>query len=119
MMKNITCIVDFDDTLTHGGVTFTKDRPFEVVDTSKVEVYPFFEGNPSFVVEDAEDETTETENQHDDDAAVGADSGSESFGFDYQAATRPELVEYLEGREVKFGKRLSLDKLRKLAEQNV
>lgn len=79
--KIVTFIEDVEgrDSITHGGVVFVPHQPV-ALDSDEVELFPWFEGNSSFTVEDAKDETTENQNlDHDADAGAsdsGADKGT-------------------------------------------
>lgn len=67
------------DTVLHGGVFFPTSGEPVVIDSDKVEMSPWFFGNPSFEIEETNNETTETVN--DDAAENRSDSGgSEDAG---------------------------------------
>jgi hypothetical protein len=76
--------VEGRDAITHGGVSFPVGKAFEV-DSDKSAMSPWFVGNPSFEVEEIENESTETESEHRDAAEIDADSdGSQGADQDGQ-----------------------------------
>lgn len=70
------------DSITHGGVSFPIGEAV-TIDSEKVELSPWFVGNPFFEIEEIDNETTETVN--DDATENRSDSGaSEGAGEDDQ-----------------------------------
>lgn len=72
------------DSITHGGVSFPIGEAV-TIDSEKVEMSPWFEGNSSFTIEDIADETTEDKPVDDDATEDRSDSGAnEGAGEDDQ-----------------------------------
>ena len=86
--KKITFIAEAEDgvPITHGGVVFVPGQPV-TVDADEVQLSPFFLGNPSFTVEDA-NETTENQPVGNDDHAGAGDRGV-SQNADQKREERP------------------------------
>lgn len=135
MNKQITFIGDMGDLseIVHGGVHFPKGKTV-LVDTTKTEMKPWFEGNPTFVVEDIEyeiAEATETDaatdgagsddtvgsesaaevaQEHEDERVEDSDERLKDLDEEEKAALRELLTE----KGVKFRANASLETLRKL-----
>ncbi len=91
MLKKIKCIADFESELTHGGVTFHKGR-FATVDTDTVSIYPWFDGNPMFVIEDVEAETDDDDAERERLMAILDEAGTK-YRKNSSVATLAKLVD--------------------------
>ena len=83
---------EVDNEIIQGGVSFSSNKPV-ILDSDKVEMFPWFLGNPTFTCEEIKDEATKVQSDT-SDATTANDAGSagEDVAGDDEAVDSDEEV---------------------------